>query len=323
MSEPNLLAKIDQCAQEKTSEFAEALLAGLGVRPKCLSSKYFYDMEGSRLFDRICELPEYYPTRTEISLLHDHAAEIAQQMGPDVTLIEFGAGSLRKVGILLDALERPAAYVPLDISGEYLRGVAGKLGQIFRGLAIYPVVADFTRPFVLPPVVANARRVGFFPGSTIGNFDRAEALAFLRKATSILAGGGLLVGVDLVKNPAVLHAAYNDSAGVTAAFNKNVLARANRELDANIDLDAFAHYAFYEMRTQRIEMHLMSLRRQRLSIAGQIVCFDEGEALRTEISHKYTVEGFRTLAAEAGFVPRAVWCDRDRLFSLHWLEAAK
>jgi len=320
MSESNLLPKIDLLAREGSSEFALALLAGLAVNPKCTPSKYFYDTEGSVLFDRICELPEYYPTRTETALLRHNAVEISKWMGPDIALIEFGAGALRKVGILLDSLERPAAYVPIDISGAYLHGVAGKLAETHRGLAVHPVAADFTRPFVLPPLVATARRIGFFPGSTIGNFNRTGALAFLRKAATILAGGGLLVGIDLVKDPAILHAAYNDSAGVTAAFNKNILARANRELDASFDLDEFAHYAFYEPRLQRIEMHLMSMKRQRLCIAGQHVRFDEGETIRTEISHKYTVGGFQALAVEAGFLPRAVWCDADRLFSLHWLE---
>ena len=320
MSESNLLPKTGLRASEGSSEFALALLAGLSANPKYTPSKYFYDTEGSVLFDRICELPEYYPTRTETALLRHNAAEISKWMGPDIALIEFGAGALRKVSILLDSLERPAAYVPIDISGEYLHGMAGKLAETHRGLAVHPVVADFTKPFALPTVVADARRIGFFPGSTIGNFNRAEALAFLRKAAAILAGGGLLVGVDLVKAPSVLHAAYNDSAGVTAAFNKNVLARANRELGANIDLGEFAHYAYYEPRAQRIEMHLMSLKRQRFCIAGQNVRFDEGETIRTEISHKYTVGGFQALAVEAGFLPRAVWCDADRLFSLHWLE---
>jgi len=320
MNESNLLPKSALCAREGTSEFASALLTGCSANPKYSPSKYFYDTEGSVLFDQICELPEYYPTRTETALLRQNAAEISKWMGPNIALIEFGAGALRKISILLDSVERPAAYVPIDISGEYLQGMARKLAETRCGLAVHPVVADFTRPFALPAVVADARRIGFFPGSTIGNFNRAEALVFLRKAAAILSGGGLLVGVDLVKAPAILHAAYNDSAGVTAAFNKNVLARANRELDANIDLDEFAHYAFYEPRLQRIEMHLMSLKRQRFCLAGQSVRFDEGETIRTEISHKYTVCGFQALAVDAGFLPRAVWCDADRLFSLHWLE---
>jgi L-histidine Nalpha-methyltransferase len=198
--------------------------------------------------------------------------------------------------------------------------MATKLMKANPGLKVRPVVADFTKPFHLEPTGAT-RRVGFFPGSTIGNLDRREALAFLRRAASLLQGGGLLIGVDLVKDPAILHAAYNDSAGVTEAFNKNVLARANRELDADFDLDSFAHYAFYNPVLQRIEMHLLSLRRQRAHIGEDTISFAEGETIHTENSHKYTIDGFRALAAEAGFTPHATWCDPDRLFSLHWLEA--
>jgi dimethylhistidine N-methyltransferase len=184
------------------------------------------------------------------------------------------------------------------------------------------VVADYTKPFALPAKSPGARRVGFFPGSTIGNFQRAEAIAFLRMAADKLAGGGLLIGVDLVKDPAILHAAYNDAAGVTAAFNKNILARANAELGADFDLDGFAHYAFYDPRAQRIEMHLVSLARQRVHLLGQEILFAEGETTHTEDSHKYTLDGFRALASEAGFTPRAAWTDPDRLFSIHWLEVA-
>jgi L-histidine Nalpha-methyltransferase len=303
------------------SEFAHALLAGLRERPKWAPCKYLYDREGSALFDRICELPEYYPTRTEMGLLRAHASEIARLIGPDAALVEFGAGALRKVAILLDALQSPRAYLPVDISGEYLHGVAARLAGERPGLVVRPIVADFTAPFALPALGRDARRIGFFPGSTIGNLDRGEAIAFLRRASAMLEGGGLLIGVDLVKDPAILHAAYNDSAGVTEAFNKNLLARANRELGADFDLDRFAHYAFYNPSAQRIEMHLMSLVRQRVTLRGQQVAFAQGETIHTENSHKYTVEGFRELAAEAGFAPRASWCDGARLFSLHWLEA--
>jgi dimethylhistidine N-methyltransferase len=303
------------------SEFAAALLEGLNATPKRVPSKYFYDEAGSALFDQICELPEYYPTRTETRLLRERAGEIAQFMGPDIELVEYGAGSLQKVGILLSALERPRAYLPIDISGEYLRMMAAKLTAAHPQLRVRPVVADFTKPFHLDATGA-VRRIGFFPGSTIGNLDRREALTFLRRAASLLKGGGLLIGVDLVKDPAVLHAAYNDSAGVTEAFNKNILARANRELDADFDLDSFAHYAFYNPAHQRIEMHLMSLRDQRVRLCDDAaVLFAEGETIHTENSHKYTVDGFRALASEAGFIPRATWCDANRLFSLHWLEA--
>jgi L-histidine Nalpha-methyltransferase len=302
----------------ENSEFARDLLAGLRNAPKTAPCKYFYDREGSALFDRICELPEYYPTRTEMALLRKHAVEIAQAMGPDALLIEYGAGALKKVGLLLDALERPRAYVPVDISGEYLHDVTARLRASCPGLAVHPVVADFTEPFDLPQI--GGRRIGFFPGSTIGNLDRKEAFRFLRRAAGLLGGGGMLIGVDLVKDPAILHAAYNDSQGVTEAFNKNLLVRANRELEADFDPAAFAHYAFYNPIAQRIEMHLMSMAEQNVTLRGQEIAFTEGETIHTENSHKHTVEGFRALARQAGFLPRGVWTDSAGLFSLHWLE---
>jgi dimethylhistidine N-methyltransferase len=301
------------------SDFESAVLAGLARSPKDLPCKFFYDMEGSALFDRICELPEYYPTRTELALLQRHAREFAGLIGPDAEVIEFGAGSLQKVGYLLGALESPRAYVPIDISGDYLRAMTERLARSHPHLILTPVVADFTQALRLPS--SGARRVGFFPGSTIGNFDPAEALAFLQRAARMLRGGGLLVGVDLVKDPAILHAAYNDPAGVTELFNKNILARANRELGANFDVDAFAHYAPYNPVAQRIEMHLLSRVDQSVEVAGERIAFVQGETIHTENSHKYTPDGFRALAIGAGFVPRAMWCDKDRLFSVHWLEA--
>lgn len=322
MSKPDIFSRASAPAlsPERLSDFGRALPDGLSRRPKTAPCKFFYDAEGSVLFDRICELPEYYPTRTEMALLRAHAEEMAQLIGPDIALIEFGAGSLQKVDLLLEALDRPHAYAPIDISGEYLHAMTARLTKLRPHVPVLPVVADFTRPFALPKELGEARRVGFFPGSTIGNMDRAEALVFLRKAAALLKGGGLLIGVDLVKDPAILHAAYNDSAGVTEAFNKNLLARANRELDADFDLDGFAHYAFYNPRWHRIEMHLMSLIRQRVPVCGRGIDFEEGETIHTENSHKYTVEGFWALVAQAGFVPRRSWCDKDGLFSLHWLE---
>jgi L-histidine Nalpha-methyltransferase len=298
-------------------EFAVDFLEGLHKRHKQLPCKYFYDEEGSRLFDLICELPEYYPTRTEMKLLRNHAHEMAALIGEDVELIEFGAGSLQKIGTLLEAMPKLRGYTPIDISGDYLRAMAAKLGRTFPSLAIHPVVGDFTKAISLAP--GAHRRVGFFPGSTIGNFDPLEARAFLHRAAKMLKGGGLLIGVDLVKDPAILHAAYNDAAGVTERFNKNLLVRANRELDADFDPDAFAHYAFYEPRASRIEMHLLSLERQHVTVAGETIAFADGETVHTENSYKYTVERFRALATDAGFTPRAFWCDPDRLFSLHWL----
>jgi len=301
------------------SDFESAVRSGFARSPKNLPCKYFYDAEGSALFDRICDLPEYYQTRTETGLLQRHSEEFAQLVGPDAELIEFGAGSLQKIGYLLRALISPRAYIPIDISGDYLRAMAERLSRAHPGLTVSPVIADFTQPLRLP--ASGSRRIGFFPGSTIGNFDRAEALAFLQRAARMLRGGGLLVGVDLVKDPFILHAAYNDDAGVTELFNKNLLARANRELGANFDLDAFAHYAPYNPVEQRIEMYLVSLADQRIQVAGEAVAFLQGEAIHTENSHKYTPDGFGALAMSAGFVPRAMWCDPDRLFSLHWLDA--
>ena len=295
------------------------VLAGLEQTPKSLPSKYFYDKRGSELFDCISELPEYYLTRTETALLRARAREIATAMGPDVTLVEFGAGSLRKVGIVLAALDAAHAYMPIDISGEHLSVRADTLAKRYPRLSVDPVVADFTAPLELPDV--GGRLTGFFPGSTIGNLARSEALAFLKRAKLMFKGSGILVGVDLVKDPAILHAAYNDASGVTAAFNKNILARANRELEAGFDLDAFAHYAFYNPSERRIEMHLVALAAQRVRVADCSFALSEGESIHTENSHKYTVEDFRRLAREAGLVPRQVWCDGARLFSLHWLAA--
>jgi L-histidine Nalpha-methyltransferase len=308
-----------ECPKACPEEFARDVIEGLRKDPKELPCKYFYDDEGSRLFDAICALPEYYPTRTEIALLEAHAGEMAALIGRDVELVEFGAGSLRKVGILLESLDHPRAYRPVDISGDYLATHASPLARRYPGIAIRPIVADFTKPLAISD--SKARMAGFFPGSTIGNFERAEALTFLRRAAKLFAGSGLLIGVDLVKDPAVLHAAYNDLAGVTAAFNKNILVRANRELDTNFDPETFAHYAFYEPQAQRIEMHLIARVRQRIRVAGEGFTIAEGETIHTENSYKYTVDGFRALASEAGFRPGAVWRDPDGLFSLHWLEA--
>jgi dimethylhistidine N-methyltransferase len=301
-------------------DFAQCLLDGLSRTPKEISCKYFYDEEGSRLFEAICELPEYYQTRTEIALLRRHAGEIAALIGPDAQLLEFGAGSLKKARLLLDVLERPRGYTPVDISGDYLLGVTHALAADYPNLALQPLVADFTQVLTIPPLAGARRRAGFFPGSTVGNFKPDAAVSLLRRMRTALDGGGLLIGVDLVKDPARLHAAYNDSAGVTAAFNKNLLVRANRVSDADFDADGFAHYAPYNPLAHRIEMYLVSLRRQRVRVAGQPFDFALGEAVHTEDSHKYTIEGFRALAARAGFTPRAVWCDADALFSIHWLE---
>jgi L-histidine N-alpha-methyltransferase len=306
-------------AERLLTPFARDLIAGLRASPKRVPCKYFYDNEGSRLFEDICRLPEYYQTRTELALLEQHAGEIASLMGHHVELVEFGAGALRKVRILLDALDAPYAYTPIDISGDYLQSVGRDLAQRYPALRLRPIVADFTQSLTIPHHEFGAHRAGFFPGSTIGNFEPCEAVRLMRAMAAPLHGGGLLIGVDLVKDPAVLHAAYNDSAGVTAAFNKNLLARANRELGADFDIDAFDHYAFYNPALARIEMHLVSRRAQKARVAGEVFAFAEGEAIHTENSHKYTLESFATLARAAGLTARKVWSDSRRWFAIFWL----
>lgn len=314
-------------AAAENEQFADDLHAALNRAPKAISPKYFYDEVGSKLFERICDLPEYYPTRTELALLQTHAADMAAQMGERVQLVEYGAGALRKVRLLLDALpyakgQQSVEFVPVDISGPHLLSACDGLAGDYPGLAIHPLVADFTRQHALPPCSAGSRRVGFFPGSSIGNFTPSEADAFLRLAAAELKGGGLLIGIDLVKDHDVLHAAYNDAAGVTAAFNMNLLDRARKELGAEFPRDGFQHLAFYNPAYRRIEMHLRATRPLELQLGGEIYMFNEGETLHTESSHKYTVEGFQALAARAGFRPGKVWTDANRWFAVLWLEAA-
>lgn len=309
-------------ALTENEQFADDLHAALSRTPKAVSPKYFYDEVGSTLFERICDLPEYYPTRTELALLHTHAADMAAQMGERVQLVEYGAGALRKVRLLLDALPRDSVqFVPVDISGPHLLSACDGLASDYPGLAIHPLVADFTRQHALPARPAGARRVGFFPGSSIGNFTPAEADAFLRLAAAELTGGGLLIGIDLVKDHDVLHAAYNDAEGVTAAFNMNLLERARKELGAEFPTDGFQHLAFYNPAYRRIEMHLRATRPLALQLGGEIYSFHEGETLHTEHSHKYTVEGFQAMAERAGFRPGKVWTDANRWFALLWLQA--
>ena len=305
--------------------FAHDMRQALAKRPRAIAPKYFYDAQGSALFDQICDLPEYYPTRTETALLRDKAAEIAAQIGPRAELVEFGAGSMTKVQLLLDALlaaGTPAArYVPIDISGEHLNAAALQLQRTNPGLRVEPVVADYGLPFELPPLLTGSvQRVGFFPGSTIGNYTPPDAIEFFKMAARVLQGGALLIGADLIKEPSVLHAAYSDGQGVTAAFNLNLLARANRELGTNFNLALFAHSAFYNAPLQRIEMHLMSLCKQSVAMDGQHFEFEEGETIHTENSYKFTVDGLRNLAKAGGLQAGVVWTDAERRFSLHWLK---
>lgn len=302
------------------SEFRRSLSAGLRMQPKCISPKYFYDERGSQLFDEICELPEYYPTRTELSILETNAAAIAERIGKHAEIIEFGAGSLTKVRVLLDALDEPLRFLPIDISGEYLESAAEGLRLDFPDIDVEPIAGDYTKKLDLPDPAANVgKRVGFFPGSTLGNFAPDDALAFLIRAARLLRGGGLLIGVDLVKSPAVLHAAYNDAQGVTAQFNLNLLRHANRELGTDFDLDGFEHYAFYNAPCQRIEMHLVSRRAQVVTLGDEHFSFRDGETLHTESSYKFTNQSLATLAEKAGFGKGECWTDQDDLFSVHWL----
>lgn len=305
-----------------TPEFGRDLLTCLSEQPHTIAPKYFYDATGSRLFDRICGLPEYYPTRTELSIFRQHLEHMAALIGPRAEVIEFGAGSLLKARLLLDALEAPFGFVAIDISGEHLTAACSALRRDYPALEIEAVVADFTHPEQLPlRRSSRSRRVGFFPGSTIGNFSPHQACRFLCAAARLLKGGGLLIGVDLVKDPALLHAAYNDTAGVTAAFNRNLLLRANRELGCDFRTEDFQHYAFYHPLRQRIEMHLVSATTQEISLGGRCFRFAAGESIHTEDSYKYTVDGFHALATACGFRPIATWCDADNLFSIHWLES--
>jgi dimethylhistidine N-methyltransferase len=305
----------------RLTTFAEEAVSGLSAAPKWLMAKYFYDRAGSELFERITELPEYYPTRTELAILQEHAVEIARLLPKDGALVEFGAGSSRKIRLVLDAAAQLGAYVPVDISGEFLAEEAARLQRDFPALAILPVAADFMQPFDLPDEVLARPRAGFFPGSTIGNFEPKDARRFIRHAGAVLGRGAvLIVGVDLVKDEAVLHAAYNDAAGVTAAFNLNLLMRMNRELNADFDLANFEHRAFFNREASRIEMHLVSRRPQTVRVAGVKIRFRAGESIHTESSYKYSIDSFRALARAAGARPVTVWTDREALFSVHALK---
>jgi dimethylhistidine N-methyltransferase len=302
------------------SEFAHDVIAGLSARPKRLSPKYFYDEKGAQLFEEITRLPEYYPTRCELSILERHAAEMVKLIPAEAALIEFGSGSTRKARMLLDAAPAIGAYVPVDISSEMLRQEAAELKRDYPRLTVLPVEADFTKPFHLPRWIATRPRVGFFPGSTIGNFEPHMAAAFLSHAAERLGvGATLIIGFDLVKDVKVLNAAYNDAAGVTARFNLNLLTRINRELGGNFDLDGFCHQAFYNTERHRIEMHLASRERQTVKVAGRSFEFRGGETIHTENSYKYTPEAFGAMARGAGWTPVAVWTDANGYFAVHAL----
>ena len=314
------LAKV-QSFDEQTS-FAGDVLEDLSQHPKRLSPKYFYDAAGSELFEQITLLPEYYPTRTELSILRDRGGAIAATIPGGAALVEFGAGATTKVRLLLNECAL-GAYVPVDISGDFLKAQAETLRQDFPGLAVYPVTADFTAPFALPDAIAGMPKVGFFPGSTLGNFEPHEACAFLRSAREILGQDAqLVIGVDLEKDERVLYEAYNDKAGVTARFNLNVLHRINRELGGNFDLSAFTHRAIYNRERHRIEMHLISRKAQAVRVLGRSFSFRAGESIHTESSYKYSLERFAALARGSGWTPRESWTDAAGMFSVHALVAS-
>jgi len=294
--------------------------AGLGQHPKSISPKYFYDDAGSKLFDAICELPEYYPTKTELGIMHANIAEIVALVGPQASLIEFGSGSSLKTRVLLEHLQELAVYVPVDISAEHLLQTAQRIRAAFPAIEVLPVVADFMRPFNLPsPQVMPLRNIIYFPGSTIGNLS-GDAAHELMRVMHHEAGeeGALLIGVDLQKDIAILERAYNDSQGVTAEFNLNVLRRLNREFDGTFELGQFTHRADYNEAAGRIEMYLDSLVDQSVSVGGKAFVIAEGESILTEHSHKYTLEGFAAMALRAGFRVERVWMDDGGLFSVQY-----
>lgn len=304
-------------------ELTRDVIAGLRKSPKELSPVWFYDEFGSCLFDSICELPEYYVTRTELGIMQTCASEIAQHIGPHAAVIEFGSGTSLKTRLLLDALDHPETYVPVDIARDHLLDAASGLAREYPSLHVLPVCADFTQPFDLPRQAAAAkRRVVYFPGSTLGNFARDSAGALLAGMRKMMGRhGALLIGIDLRKDPEVLERAYNDAGGVTAEFNLNALRHMNRELGANFDLNAFEHSAVWVEDESRIEMRLVSKRDQVVSLDGERIAIKRGEHMRTEYCHKYTLESFADLAAHADLAVSRVWMDAEKKFSVQLLEA--
>lgn len=301
--------------------FLADAVAGLTASPKHLPSKYFYDERGSALFERICELDEYYLTRTELAIMHQHAPAMAAALGPSVQLIEPGSGASIKGRLLLEHLDRPAAYVPIDISTEHLLRWADRLQRDLPGLHVHPLAADFTTPFDVPAAPGARRRVIFFPGSTIGNLHPGEAQNWLAQMASVAgSGGGLLIGVDLLKDVATLEAAYNDAAGVTRAFNLNLLARLRRELSINIPVEHFEHRAVFNASAGRVEMHLDCRQAHAFRAGDTTVRFDAGESIHTENSYKYDLDQFQLLAARAGWRRAACWLDDAALFSVQYFE---
>ncbi len=321
--QPPQSALLDQ--QPSAESFLDEVLAGLGQSPKTLPCKYFYDQRGSRLFDQICDLNEYYLTRTELAIMETFAPQMAEQIGPGVMLVEYGSGSSVKTRILLDHLVDVAAYVPVDISRKHMLQTSNDLSQRYSGLEVLPVCADFTMDFELPtPRREPTHAAVYFPGSTIGNFRPPEAEKLLSRIAPLCGvGGGLLIGIDLQKEAEILEAAYDDAKGITAEFNLNLLHRINRELDGDFELQQFQHVATYNQRLGRVEMFLQSLRDQTVTVSCSTFSLAANEVICTEYSHKYTVAGFAQLAAKAGLTLRRQWTDDQQRFAvLHFAVAA-
>ncbi len=302
-----------------TASLREEVHRGLALTPKAIPPKFFYDERGSQLFDLICEQPEYYPTRTEIAILQHNARAIADLAGRGALLIELGSGASKKVRLLLEALQ-PAAYLGVDISRDFLRTSTERLAQDYPWLEVHAACADFSTGLSLPQCPASYRRLAFYPGSSIGNFEPSEAVTFLRGVRDVLGDdGAMLVGVDLKKDKTLLDAAYNDARGVTADFNLNLLHRIRNELDSDLDPGAFAHHAFYDESLGRVEMHLVSEKPLAVRVEDRDYLFAGGESIHTECSYKYSIAEFQAMAVQAGYAPRAVWTDPRDLFSVHFL----
>ena len=309
--------------EPKTSDFHKEALEGLENPPKKLSPKFFYDEKGSDLFEQICHLEEYYITRTELGILNENSKDISKTIGPKCCLIEFGSGNNRKVKILLDHLENPMTYMPIDISKEHLLRSAEEVAQEYPNLDVLAVCADYTQMIRLPEWIEAQNKVAFFPGSTIGNLGPNEAMQFLENTHHLLNDGeGLLIGVDLKKDPKVLNAAYNDAKGITSDFNKNVLRRMNAELGTQFDLNSFKHKAHYVPDKGRVEMHLVSQKDQTVCLGDSPIRFAKGESIHTENSYKYSLDEFKRMANKAGFESKKVWMDSEEYFSVHYLEVA-
>lgn len=303
----------------RISRMLEEVLQGLQKPQKTLPSKYFYDKRGSELFEQICELDEYYPTRTELSIMRENMDEITDQLGAKIQLIELGSGSSLKTRLLISHLKELHSYVPVDISEDFLADVAENIQAEYPSLNVIPVAADYTQPFELPETDLDTRRIAYYPGSTIGNFTKEQAAEFIALIGGLVGeNGGLLIGFDLLKNKETLIEAYDDAKGVTAEFNKNILWRINRELDANFDPDAFEHKAIFNEDKSRIEMHLVSQKDQVVDIMGTAIHFSKGETIHTENSHKYSLESFREITAPH-FHPIKTWTDEDEMFAVQFL----